>query len=75
MLRGRLPGEVPAILEDELLRLGARREQLGHAATELEAVRQALEWARPKDLLVLLVHTQREEAMALLDRLRGRRLD
>jgi cyanophycin synthetase len=75
MLRGRLPGEVPAILEDELLRLGARRDQLGHAATELEAVRQALDWASPGDLLVLLVHTQREEAMALLDRWRGRRAD
>jgi cyanophycin synthetase len=67
MLRGRQPGEVPAILEDELLLLGARRETLGHAATELEAVQQALDWAKPGDLLVLLVHKQRGEAMALLD--------
>jgi cyanophycin synthetase len=70
MLRGRLPGEVPAILEDELLRLGAGRGHLGHAATELEAVQQALDWARPGDLLVLLVHKQRDEALALLDRRR-----
>jgi UDP-N-acetylmuramyl tripeptide synthase len=73
MLRGRLPGQVPAILEAELLRLGARREHLGRAPTELDAVRQALAWARPGDLLVLLVHTQREEAMALLERRRGSR--
>jgi len=66
MLRGRQPREVPAILEAELLRLGARREDLAYAATELEAVEQALDWARPGDLLLLLVHTQREEAMAVL---------
>jgi hypothetical protein len=33
-------------------------------------VQQALDWARPGDLLVLLVHKQRDEAMALLDRRR-----
>jgi len=74
MLRGRQLREVPAILEDELLKLGARREGLAHAATELEAVRQALAWARPGDLLLLLVHTDREEAMAMLRR-RGRAPD
>ena len=68
MLRGRQLREVPAILEDELLKLGARREDLAHAATELDAVRQALDWARPGDLLLLLVHTHREEAMAVLRR-------
>jgi cyanophycin synthetase len=71
MLRGRQPGEVPAILEAELLRLGARREDLAYAATEPEAVRQALSWARPGDLLLLLVHTDREEAMAMLRRRRA----
>jgi cyanophycin synthetase len=71
MLRGRPLREVPAILEDELLRMGARRQDLAHAATELEAVRQALDWARPGDLLLLLVHTDREEAMAMLRRRGG----
>jgi len=66
MLRGRQPREVPAILEAELLRLGALREDLAYAATEVDAVHQALAWARPGDLLLLLVHTQREEAMAVL---------
>jgi cyanophycin synthetase len=73
MLRGRQLGEVPAVLEDELLRLGARRDDVSHAATELEAVHQALDWARPGDLLLLLVHKQREEAMALLEQRRARR--
>jgi UDP-N-acetylmuramyl tripeptide synthase len=71
MLRGRQPREVPAILEAELLHLGAHREDLAYAATELEAVRQALAWARPGDLLLLLVHTDREEAMAMLRRRGG----
>lgn len=66
MLRGRQPGEVPAILEDELRRLGAKDEQIGRAANELEAVRQALAWAKRGDLLLLLVHTQREEVLGLL---------
>ncbi|HYU33095.1 MAG TPA: Mur ligase family protein [Thermoanaerobaculia bacterium] len=70
MLRGRSEGEVPAILEDELHRLGAAERTLGRARNELEAVRQALAWARPGDLLVLLVHTQRDAVLELLGRLR-----
>jgi cyanophycin synthetase len=70
MLRGREPGEVPAVLRDELLCLGAAPESIAMAGTELEAIREALAWARPGDLLILLSHTQRDEVLALLDRLR-----
>ena len=70
MLRGRSEGEIPAILEDELHRLGAVAESLGRARNEMEAVRQALAWARPGDLLVLLTHKQREAVLELLGRLR-----
>jgi cyanophycin synthetase len=66
MLRGRQPGEVPAILVDEFLRLGAPPESVTRTDSALVAVREALGWARPGDLLVLLVHTQRDEVMALL---------
>jgi UDP-N-acetylmuramyl tripeptide synthase len=66
MLRGRAPGAVTALLEDELLRLGAHPEDLGHADDEIDAVRQALDWAQPGDLLLLLVHTEPQAAMALL---------
>lgn len=69
MLRGRPEGEVPAILEAELRRLGATDGDLGRARNEMEAVRQALAWARPGDLLVLLVHVQRDEVLELLGRL------
>ncbi|HEX3555350.1 MAG TPA: Mur ligase family protein [Thermoanaerobaculia bacterium] len=70
MLRGRGPGEVPAVLRDELLRLGAAPGSIAISGTELEGIRDALAWAWPGDLLVLLAHTQRDEVLALLDRLR-----
>ncbi|MCR6663379.1 MAG: Mur ligase family protein [Luteimonas sp.] len=52
-LRGRTSDEVPAIMRDELLRLGmdASRAVIEH--DEVEAARRALAWARPGDLLVL----------------------
>ena len=73
LLRGRPAGEVTAVLEDELRRLGVDRAVLDRAPNELEAVREALAWARPGDLLLLLVHKQRDEVLALLGQLRGAR--
>ena len=70
MLRGRGLGEVPAVLRDEFLRLGAAPGSITITETELEGIRDALAWAQPGDLLVLLAHTQRDEVFALLDRLR-----
>jgi cyanophycin synthetase len=66
MLRGRKLGEIPAILEDELRQRGAPQEALGHAADDPAAVEQALAWARPGDLLILLVHTERDAVLARL---------
>jgi len=66
MLRGRQPGEVPTILEDELRRLGIPPERIERAGSELEGVQKALAEARPGDLVVLLVHTQREEVLGVI---------
>ena len=66
MLRGRQPGEVPAILEDELRRLGIPAERIERAGSELEGVKKALAEARTGDLVVLLVHTQREEVLGVI---------
>lgn len=63
MLRGRQPGEIPAILEDELRRHGFPAERIEHAGSEIEGVRKAMAEARPGDLLILLSHTQREEVL------------
>lgn len=66
MLRGRNAGEVPAILEDELRRLGVPADSIVRAENDVEAARKALAWARPGDLVLLLVHTRRAEVLELL---------
>jgi UDP-N-acetylmuramyl tripeptide synthase len=64
--RGRTRGAVPAVIERALRESGARSEGLSHHDTELDAVRAALDWARPGDLLLLTVHADREAVFALL---------
>lgn len=66
MLRGRQPGEVPAVLVDEFRKLGMAPEAIVRTDSELEGVKQALAWARAGDLLLLLVHTEREAVMEML---------
>jgi cyanophycin synthetase len=68
-LRGRAPGEVPKLLADEFSRLGLPSEAISHGGSEIAAVRRALEWARPGDLLVLTVHQDRRAVLDLFDRL------
>ena len=68
-LRGRPEGEVTGILLDELRRLGARDDQLILTVGELDAVRQALTWARPGDLLLLTIHSDRDTVLRFLQRL------
>lgn len=68
-LRGRDPGEVSTLLEGELVRLGAGAEVIDRADSDLEAVRRALRWSRPGDLLLLLVHAERAKILDLLERL------
>ena len=64
--RGREPGVMIALIESELLRAGAPSERIEHAPRELAAVEQALAWAQPGDLLLLLLHAQRGEVLDLL---------
>ena len=68
-LRGRPAGEIPALLRDELGRLGAPPEAVTVEDSETAAVRAALGWAEAGDLLVLLSHAARARTLALLDRL------
>jgi len=69
LLRGRERGEVPALIEAELRRLGMPVEALSRAPNEIEAVRDALAWAREGDLLFLLTHQERPAVLDLLERL------
>ena len=65
--RGRAEGEVPRLLADELQRAGARADQLERVGTEVEAAERALAWAGPGDLLILLLHEERDAVMEALN--------
>jgi len=65
-LRGRELGEIPRLMHQALSEAGCEEERIGHAASELEAAEQALAWAQPGDLLLLLTLSQREEVLTLL---------
>jgi UDP-N-acetylmuramyl tripeptide synthase len=70
-LRGREKGEITGMIESELRRLGAGDDVIGRADSEIDAVYQALKWARPGDLLLLLVYADRQETFELLRNLQG----
>jgi UDP-N-acetylmuramyl tripeptide synthase len=55
-LRGRQPGEVPALLQNALLKTGMPLAAVPICPSEVDAARMALAWARPGDALVLLIH-------------------
>lgn len=52
--RGREPGEVFGIIRDELLKCGARDDQVRHFEEEADSFDAALEWAKEGDLVVIL---------------------
>jgi len=72
-LRGRAPGAIAAILSATLREAGLGADALPVCLDESRAAREALEWARPGDLLVLPIHepAHRDTVVALLDRLRA----
>jgi hypothetical protein len=70
-LRGRQPGEIPGLMAAELLRLGMPPEAIRRPGDEMASVREALEWARPGDVLLLTVHPDRPGVLALIERLRA----
>ena len=72
-LRGRPPGEIAAILAATLRASGMDAGSLPVCLDETRAAREALQWARPGDLLVLPIHEpgHRDTVVALLDRLRA----
>lgn len=60
LLRGRAPGEVPAILQRELVAAGLPAESIGFADHEVDALQRALAQASPGDLVTLMPHIDRE---------------
>ena len=72
-MRGRAPGEVAAILFGALRAAGIPASALPVCLDETQAAHEALQWARPGDLLVLPLHepAARDAVVTLLDRLQA----
>jgi cyanophycin synthetase len=64
-LRGRELGEIPRLIHAALRGAGLPEAALPMRPSELEAVRCALEWARPGDVLALPVHAPATRAAVL----------
>jgi UDP-N-acetylmuramyl tripeptide synthase len=64
-LRGREPGEIPRILRQALIKCGVAELSIAVCMSELDAVRHALNWARPGDVLALPVHSAAARAATL----------
>ena len=64
-LRGRAPGEVPRIIRAALLAAGLPESAVLTQDSEIEAASCALDWARPGDVLGLLVHATSARAAVL----------
>ena len=71
-LRGRQEGEVATMIVDHLLEGGLPPETVGRAESEMDAIRQALAWAREGDLLLLLTHSQRSGVISYLEALQSK---
>jgi len=69
-LRGRQPGELPALIRQYLADMDYTGDRVIDATSELDAVIKAFEWAKPGDLLVLLIHANRKKTLALLQKLK-----
>jgi UDP-N-acetylmuramyl tripeptide synthase len=69
-LRGRQPGEVPALLREALLAAGMAPPTIVTVLSEVDAARTLLDWGRSGDVLVLPVHAlaAREAVLSLLSR-------
>ena len=59
--RGRSQGEVFGLIRDELIRCGAKKDQIKHYMEETESLDAALDWAQPGDLVIMLALSARDE--------------
>jgi UDP-N-acetylmuramyl tripeptide synthase len=64
--RGREPFAVPRVIREAALQAGIPADSISLFPGPKDATKQALEQARPGDLLVLLALSQRQEALALV---------
>lgn len=62
--RGRAPGEIRDLLHSQFEQEGAHPGQLDHHQTEIGALEDALTWAEPGDLVILLSLAEQDEILA-----------
>jgi UDP-N-acetylmuramyl tripeptide synthase len=65
-LRGRSPGDVPALYRRALIELGMPEASFAVVGSEVEALARAFEGASPGDLIAVLVHLDHDEVRAFL---------
>ena len=65
--RGRSDDETATLLDETFRQMGYTSDQLQHAITEVGAVRDALSWAEPGDLVLCLAHEDRDGVRDLLE--------
>jgi UDP-N-acetylmuramyl tripeptide synthase len=66
-LRGREPGEVPALMKKTLLNAGISEDRIEIHDSEMAATKAALEWSEPGDILLLLTLSERSDVLSYLD--------
>ncbi|MCP5023131.1 MAG: Mur ligase [bacterium] len=67
--RGRSQSIVTDMIEQTMLASGVPQERIQHAASELQAARNALTWCKRGDLLLLLCHSERGAVLDMLNSL------
>ena len=65
--RGREEGAVAAMMRRELIGRGMEPESISVVDSETDALDAALKWAKPGDVVLLLVHLQREAVQQWLE--------
>lgn len=70
--RGRKQGEAAQIMRQAFIDCGLDDSRISLVELEIDAVQQALDWASPGDLVLLLIHESRREVLELLSRLSQR---
>lgn len=64
--RGRAYKEVFGLLKSELMHRGAQEQQIQHFELELDALKAAVEWAEPDDLIIMLALASGDEIVSWL---------
>jgi cyanophycin synthetase len=68
-LRGRQPGDVPALYRRSFLELGLPADSFAVALSEVDALTRAFATGTPGDFIAVLVHLEIKEVQAFLERM------